>query len=115
LLGKTQFSIYDVSDDGGGAVEQETIWKYEYRFDRQISHIGQIISLDFANSGMRFATGSSFGHVCMWDIPTRRLERVINIEKQGMGGISIIRFFKPELIIVYSKDSKNLIMINLTF
>jgi len=75
LIGKLRFVIYYVQDDSMGSCDINLIWNKDYRFDKLIKSMGQIISLTFEKTCMTFVTGSQFGYICIWDLQTKSLLR----------------------------------------
>jgi hypothetical protein len=58
LIGKLRFSLYYVQDDSMGSCDINLIWNKDYRFDKYLKSMGQIISMAFEKTCMTFITGS---------------------------------------------------------
>mmetsp|Transcript_27145 Transcript_27145/g.41301 ORF Transcript_27145/g.41301 Transcript_27145/m.41301 type:complete len:263 (-) Transcript_27145:939-1727(-) len=58
VVGKMKFTIYYIYDDNVGGSDFQVVWSKDYRFDKHIRTMGQIISLDFEDRCVTFITGT---------------------------------------------------------
>ena len=115
LIGKMKFTIYYIYDDNIGGCDYQVVWSKDYRFDRSIRAMGQIISLDFEQQCVTFITGTAQGWICIWDLQEKRILRrirVVNPETGCFEACNLIRNMNMEKnILSCDATTKNLFLI----
>ena len=80
IVSKLRFSIFYIQDDNIGGTDFSLIWDNDYRFNRQLKQMGQILSLDFENSCKTFVVGTQLGWICLWDFSERAMRYRIRVK-----------------------------------
>ena len=75
IVSKYRFTIYFVQDDNNGSCETSMVWDKDYRFDKSLTQMGLILSLDFEKSCLTFVTGTHLGWILIWNLKDKQLIR----------------------------------------
>ena len=80
IVCRFRFSIFYIQDDNVGSADFNLIWDNDYRFNRTLKSMGQVLCLDFEKNAKTFITGTQCGWVCVWDLNDRVLKHRVRVK-----------------------------------
>jgi hypothetical protein len=94
ITSRLRYSIYYIQDDNMGSADFTLIWNNDYRFDKHLKSMGQILTMDFHKSCKTFITGSQLGWICIWSLCDRVLMHRIRVKAPGSDQIQMCNIVK---------------------
>lgn len=112
VVSPMRLQIYNVYQDAHGHIDTNKVWDLNYRFDKELKHLGDILAVEFEVMVRFFAASTATGWIIVGDPANKQVVSKIQVTDPKTGQPDIVDLLKmpnfDEGILSFSHKSGSL-------